>query len=120
MTAVTSEIETVQAALEQFRDLGGDEFVTEMIDLLNQQTPQQFDAIEKALASGDITTAQRHAHSMKSSFGNFGATRCQELATSMDRAGKANDAAVYRLEFELLKPAFQQLQSILAQSKFSS
>ncbi len=103
----------IDGALAQFLDLGGAEFVTEMIDLLNQQTPQQFEAIEKALATGDIIAAQRHAHSMKSSFGNFGATTCQELATRMDRAGKDGDAVAYRADFELLKPAFVQLQAAL-------
>ena len=109
----------IQEALAQLLDLGGPAFVTEMIDLLNQQTPQQFDAIEKALASGDIVTAQRHAHSMKSSFGNFGATRCQELATRMDRAGKSGDSSAYRIEFELLKPAFVQLQAALTATNYS-
>ncbi len=104
----------IKEALAQFLELGGAEFVTEMIALLNQQTPQQFEAIEKALTSGDIVTAQRHAHSMKSSFGNFGATTCQELATRMDRAGKDGDAVAYRADFALLKPAFIQLQAALA------
>ncbi len=114
--AETAEHARIQEALAQFLELGGAEFVTEMIDLLNQQTPQQFEAIEKALAAGDIITAQRHAHSMKSSFGNFGAKTCQELATRMDRAGKDGDAVAYRADFELLKQAFAQLQTVLTKT----
>ena len=108
-----SEVAAVREALAQFQELGGSEFVGEMIELLNQQTPQQFDAIEKALASGDIGTAQRHAHSMKSSFGNFGATKCQGLATAMDRAGKNGDAKAYQAEFDQLKIEFAKLQTML-------
>jgi HPt (histidine-containing phosphotransfer) domain-containing protein len=116
MTALTidqNEAAGVRDALAQFQELGGLEFVGEMIELMNQQTPQQFDAIEKALASGDMATAQRHAHSMKSSFGNFGATTCQELATDMDRAGKDGDAETYRAGFDRLKIEFSKLQALL-------
>lgn len=112
-TTDSPEIEHVRAALAQFEELGGADFVVEMVILLNEQTPVQFAGIEKALAAGDIATAQRHAHSMKSSFGSFGATRCQELATNMDAAGKAGDADGYQLFFGLLKPEFARLQEIL-------
>ena len=116
MTATTDENENlvgVQEALTQFHNLGGPEFVSEMIDLLNQHTPEQFAAIENALATGDLATAQRHAHSMKSALGSFGAKVCQECAVKMDLAGKAGNADEYRFWFERLKHEFTKLQSIL-------
>jgi HPt (histidine-containing phosphotransfer) domain-containing protein len=106
---------TVRAALAEFQDLGGREFVAEMIQLLKEQTPKQLSEIECAFDNGDLATAQRHAHSMKSTFGNFGAKGCQNLAIEMDRAGKANEAAAYQAAFEQLKIKYESLNKFLAQ-----
>lgn len=117
MTAANTEnvdFDRIQEALAQFDDLGGPEFVAEIIGLLNQHTPEQLAAIETALMAGDLATAQRHAHSMKSTLGSFGATTCQECAVKMDRAGKDGDVNEYRIWFERLKPEFVKLQTVLA------
>lgn len=104
---------SVLRAMEEFRQLGGHEFVREMTELLRTQTPEQFAQIEAALATNDLATALRHAHSMKSSFGNFGVTECQQLATAMELAGKQARIDDYRSEFQKLREAFARLQPIL-------
>lgn len=116
MTATLEAVDertAIEAALAQFRDLGGDDFAREMVELLRDQTPSQFAEIDSALACGDMVGAQRHAHSMKSSFGNFGATTCQRIAVEMDLAGKMADAAAYRSAYTRLQLAFQELLTYL-------
>lgn len=113
MGATIDERAGILAALRQFQDLGGTYFVHEMIDLLRTQTPEQFQQIDAALGNNDHLTAQRLAHSMKSSFGNFGAMECQQLATAMDAAGKSSDWNEYRASFVKLRAAFDRLLAIL-------
>jgi HPt (histidine-containing phosphotransfer) domain-containing protein len=108
--------ESVLAALKQFQELGGKEFVHEMIELLRSQTRDQFLLVDEALSKGDWSTARRLAHSMKSSFGNFGAKRCQQLASEMDLAGKELRWDDFRLSHQQLKIAFDQLQPLLQES----
>jgi HPt (histidine-containing phosphotransfer) domain-containing protein len=108
------ETERVRLALAEFADLGGPDFPGEMTDLLLQQTPKQFAAIDVALAAGDLVTCQRHAHSMKSTFGNFGARRCQRLATEMDLAAREGRADDCRRAFGDLKRVFDTLRGLLS------
>lgn len=108
---------TVRQALAQFSELGGAEFVAEMIDLLQQQTPRQFKDIDSSLASGDLTEATRHAHSMKSSFGSFGAISCQELAAQMNLAGKNGDIESYRQSYAHLKTEYVKLLELLQSAR---
>lgn len=113
MSLPRDDRDSVLAAVRKLAELGGAEFVHEMIGLLRSQTPDQFRQIDDALTNKDMTTAQRMAHSMKSSFGNFGATECQQIATAMDRAGKDNQLGEFQSEYGKLRPAFDRLQSWL-------
>ncbi|MBX7102932.1 MAG: Hpt domain-containing protein [Gemmataceae bacterium] len=110
----------IASALSEFRDLGGTEFVIEMVEILRRQTPEQFAEIDSALATGDLRIAQRHAHSMKSSFGSFGAQRCQAIAVAMDRAGKAGDIAAFRTAYSALPDEFDRLQKVLEDQAFAN
>src|SRR6185369_12975800 len=78
------ERDWIRESLEKLADLGGTEFVAEMVELLRTQTAVQVNQLEVAHSSGDLATAQRLAHSMKSSFGNFGARGLQMLAYEME------------------------------------
>jgi HPt (histidine-containing phosphotransfer) domain-containing protein len=110
MSPPSDDRERVLAAVKNLAELGGADFVYEMIGLLRTQTPDQFRQIEEALSKGDIATAQRMAHSMKSSFGNFGALECQQIATAMDLAGKDCQLDVFQREYAKIRPAFDRLQ----------
>lgn len=81
----------VRAALDLFRDMGGDEFVAEMIGLLLQQTPIQFRLMHESVVAGDAATIKRLAHTMKSSFANFGAQELRRQAQDLEFASHHSD-----------------------------
>lgn len=80
----------VRSALLQLDELGGTAFVTELTDILLAQTPQQLDEIDESLSAGLAGVAQRIGHTMKSSFGSFGARRCQRLAAKLEAAARSD------------------------------
>jgi HPt (histidine-containing phosphotransfer) domain-containing protein len=112
--AFDQELASVQAAVAHLRQVGGEEFVCEMVELLREQTGRQLTEVDAALARGEIDVPQRHAHSMKSSFGNFGATRCQAIAAAIDAAGKNGDVSEMSRLYIELRRAFTELSEGLA------
>jgi HPt (histidine-containing phosphotransfer) domain-containing protein len=66
-------------------ELGGEEFLIEMIDLFQEQGPQKLQEARTALASGDLRTVNRAAHSLKSSAANLGAERLRMLAARIEK-----------------------------------
>lgn len=103
----------IQAALQQLIDLGGPNFMTEMVELLYTQTPEQFRQIDAGLGNNDLPLAQRQAHSMKSSFGSYGAKECQRIATAMDLCGKQGQRDEFAKHYERLRDAYERLCEVL-------
>jgi HPt (histidine-containing phosphotransfer) domain-containing protein len=64
--------------------------ILDLIDTYVQDSQQQVDQLQQALASGDFKTLHRMAHSMKSSSATFGATHLSKLCETLERAAKEN------------------------------
>jgi HPt (histidine-containing phosphotransfer) domain-containing protein len=105
--------ESVKAGLDAFIELGGRDFMSEMVDLLKQQTPHQFRIIDEGLSMNNLKEVQRQAHSMKSSFGNFGARECQRLASAMDLAVKREQLEEFKTHYAQLRRTFGRLLMLL-------
>jgi len=103
----------IRAALNHFDALGGAEFVAEMVDLLIAQSQRQFDEIDDAVTRKAAAVAHRIGHTLKSSFGNFGARRCQRLAAAIDAAGRADRLGDVAQLLPQLRGEFEALRQIL-------
>jgi HPt (histidine-containing phosphotransfer) domain-containing protein len=93
------------AALEGLRELGGDEFVTDLVDTFLADAPP----LLAALRGSDTDEVRRAAHTLKSNGATFGATRfadlCRELemlARSGDLSGAPDLAARIEAEYALV------------------
>lgn len=84
--ALAFERARIDRQLNQLRDLGGDDFVAEMIDLFLAQAQNQLATMRDSLSRGESTEVQKLAHTLKSSAGNFGARALQELCARTERA----------------------------------
>jgi HPt (histidine-containing phosphotransfer) domain-containing protein len=103
--------------LEKMRNLGGDKFIGELIDLFLEHVPKK---LEEALAgekSGDLDAVERAVHSIKSSAGNLGAINIQYLAGQIeqlaaDRQGDAIPPLMRELEAALprIQPHLQEIK----------
>ena len=109
------------AALERLHRLGGAEFVGKMIALFLSYTAEKVAAARAAQLAGDLAGVANAVHPIKSSAGNMGATRVQELAQRLEtlarhRQGDAVPALVGELEqaFAAVQPELEQHQKALA------
>ena len=113
---------------EQFRHLdesvalnrvGGDfELLREVVELFLDDYPQALEKIRVAVASGDQTDLERHAHSLKGSVSTFGAKDAFEAAFTLEKQGRQGDLAdaaenLLRLEDALtaLRPELEAIQA---------
>ncbi|MBL8797243.1 MAG: Hpt domain-containing protein [Planctomycetia bacterium] len=79
----------LSARLAQLRQMGGPPFVQKMIALFVEHTPPRLAGIRQGLAQGDLAAVEFAAHSLKSSAGNLGADRVQELAQEIESLAAA-------------------------------
>ncbi len=73
--------------LNEFKELMGEEGAEEVKDLVNLYLvdgPEQLKTLVSSLATGNIETFQRAAHSFKSSCANIGALNLQQLCLQME------------------------------------
>lgn len=80
-------------AIERLLEWGGPALQQKMIDLFLENGPERIQSVRSGIESGDFGTAERAAHSLKSSAGNLGANRLQELARQMEEALEAGNGA---------------------------
>jgi HPt (histidine-containing phosphotransfer) domain-containing protein len=107
------------AALERLQRLGNAEFVGKMIDLFLQYCGQKLSEANAAHAAGNLTGVEKAVHPIKSSAGNVGARRIQELALQIEglaRQGRGDAVTPALKELEL---AFSQVKPELEAARRS-
>ncbi len=76
------------AALESLRDLGGDDFLAEVIDTFLADVPTLLATLQRALDEGDAGEVRRAAHTLKSNGATLGATEFAELCRGLEQQAK--------------------------------
>src|SRR5215831_17432468 len=76
------------AALERLQRLGGGAFVAKMIELFVDYAGGKVAAARVAQAAGNLAGVQEAVHPIKSSAGNVGARRVQELALQLEQLAR--------------------------------
>jgi HPt (histidine-containing phosphotransfer) domain-containing protein len=99
--------------------VGGDvELLREVVGLFLDDYPQSLELIREAVAKGDQSSLERHAHSLKGSVSTFGADEAFEAALALEKQGRTGDLAcaqdgLRRLEHAMiaLRPELEALQT---------
>ena len=107
--------------LEKLRQIGGNEFVVQMIDLFLQYVPQKLTEARATAQAGDWVGVRKAVHPIKSSAANIGASFMLGLATRIEQlAGGQQGELISGLLVELeaayqpVKVGLQQLRNGLA------
>jgi len=79
-----ASLEFDPAALDRLRKIGGRKLVAGILDIFLNQTPERLAVILSAFQTGNFDTLGKTAHSLKSSAGNVGATKLQQIAESLE------------------------------------
>ena len=101
-------------ALQNLRQLGGDDFLGEVIDAFLADAPGLLATLRRSLDTGSTEELRRAAHTLKSNGATLGAEGFAELCRTLEqraKAGELDDAAelVHRIETE-----YQPLEEALA------
>ena len=80
--------------IAELRDsVGGDDtFVAELAAAYLAEGPGYMQALEDAVASGDVAAAVRPAHTLKSSSASLGAMRLSEISRGIEQAAREGRA----------------------------
>jgi len=76
------------AALESLRELGGDDFLAEVIDTFLADVPTLLATLHHALEEGDTAEVRRAAHTLKSNGATLGATEFAGLCRALEQQAK--------------------------------
>ena len=102
------------AALEQLRELGGDDFVVEVIDTFLVDAPDLLSTIRRSLEHGDANELRRAAHTLKSNGATFGADDFAALCRELEERAKNGDVADATELTDRLEREYRSLEAALA------
>jgi CheY-like chemotaxis protein len=85
---VSDEVSLEPDAIKHLRDLGGDEFIAEVVDIFLTDAPVLIATLRSALERQDAEELRRAAHTLKSNGSTFGAVTFAELCRSVEQHAK--------------------------------
>lgn len=115
-----SEAENLDpAAVERLKRLGGSEFAVKMIDLFSSYATEKLAVAQQAQAAGNLTGVADAVHPIKSSAGNVGARKVQELARQIEELARQSQGEPVSALLAELERVFMASQGELEQVKHS-
>ena len=98
------------ASLERLHRLGGDSFVCKMLELFLDYAGKKIIEARAAQAAGNFDGVEKAVHPIKSSAGNVGACRIQELAILIETFAREG-------KIELMADSLDELERAFAAAK---
>jgi two-component system, sensor histidine kinase and response regulator len=105
------------AAIERLLKLGGPKFTLEMIDLFGSYGAKKVAEARAAQQAGKLAALAEAAHPLKSSAGNVGAVRVQELAAQLESSAREAKAELAGAQLDELERAFAEARLLLEVEK---
>jgi HPt (histidine-containing phosphotransfer) domain-containing protein len=108
-----SEESLDHAVLENLRDLGDSDLLSELTQMFFEEVPDRLFALREAVDRGDGQTIQRVAHTLKGSSGNMGAKLMSRICLDLENAGESNDFSTAAGLLEALEEEFDRVRTQL-------
>jgi len=83
-----------KATFEELKQMSGANFINELIDAFLEDAPNMIQNMRTALATKDVESFRRNAHSLKSNAYTFGATELGALSRELEFMGRENNLDV--------------------------
>ena len=103
------------AQMDRLKEWGGKELQTKMVDLFLSHARDRMDQIRQGLSTTTPETAETGAHTLKSSAGNVGAQRVQQLAQEAETLAEKGNLDGIRSLFPRLEKEFDAACGALKQ-----
>src|SRR5512133_134218 len=75
----------------ELKQMSGEDFIDELIDAFLEDGPNMLKNMQDALATKDVESFRRNAHSMKSNANTFGAMELGSLAKELEYMARENN-----------------------------
>src|SRR5512141_119812 len=98
---MAKEADIDMLVLERLRKLGGEELLSKMISLFTSHAESGIQEAATALSSGDFDGVLRASHSLKSSAGNLGAQKVQDIADQIEQLAEQRSGEIAALLIDL-------------------
>src|SRR3990172_413764 len=82
------------ATFEELKQMSGEDFINELIDAFLDDAPNMIGNMQAALASKDVESFRRNAHSLKSNASTFGALGLAGLAKELELMARENNLEI--------------------------
>jgi HPt (histidine-containing phosphotransfer) domain-containing protein len=102
------------AALDDLRELGGDDFVAEVIDTFLADAPTLLAALHRSLDEGAAGELRRTAHTLKSNGATLGAGDFSELCRELEQIAKSGELGDAAQLVDRIEQAYGPLEKTLA------
>jgi PAS domain S-box-containing protein len=100
-------------ALKNLRDLGGDDFLGEVIDAFLADAPQLIATLRSSLDAGNNEELRRAAHTLKSNGATLGAEGFAELCRTLEQRTKSGELEGAAELVERIEQAYRPLEEAL-------
>jgi len=94
-----------KATFDELKQMSGADFINELIEAFLDDAPNMIQNMQTALATKDVESFRRNAHSLKSNANTFGATELARLAKELEFMAKENNLDI-RNRLEVLNESF--------------
>jgi CheY-like chemotaxis protein/HPt (histidine-containing phosphotransfer) domain-containing protein len=101
-------------ALKNLRDLGGDEFLSEVIDAFLADAPELVATLRRSLDDGNAEELRRGAHTLKSNGATLGAEGFAELCRTLEQRAKAGELEGASELVERIEEEYRPLEEALS------
>ena len=102
------------AALDSLRELGGDDFIAEVIDTFLADAPTLLETLRHSLDEEDADELRRAAHTLKSNGGTLGAGAFSELCQELEQRAKNGQLVGASELVTRIEQTYEPLQEALA------
>lgn len=75
----------------ELKQMSGEDYINELIDAFLDDAPNMIGAMRMALATQDVESFRRNAHSLKSNANTFGATELGQLSKELEYMARENN-----------------------------
>ena len=90
-SATVEYVSLDEDALKNLRDLGGDDFLGEVIDAFLADAPELMATLRRSLDEQNAEELRRAAHTLKSNGATLGAERFADLCRDLEQRAKAGE-----------------------------
>lgn len=96
--------------ISNLEKIGGKQFVQKLINSFHRNVSQKIEKAKEGIRTGNLEAVERAAHSIKSSAGNLGAARLEEISGNIEKIAESNEDINYDELILKLENAYNEIK----------